>query len=48
MPNMPATGVSGIDLYVRDGAGQWRWRGNRPAREFPTNEVVFDGPREKR
>ena len=25
MPHMPATGVSGLDLYVRDEAGQWRW-----------------------
>ncbi|MEM7012991.1 MAG: SGNH/GDSL hydrolase family protein [Verrucomicrobiota bacterium] len=25
MPHMPATGVSGIDLYARDGDGNWRW-----------------------
>ncbi|TWT64528.1 SGNH/GDSL hydrolase family protein [Rubinisphaera italica] len=25
MPHMPATGVSGIDLYARDANGQWRW-----------------------
>ncbi len=25
MPHMPATGVSGLDLYVRDGNGHWRW-----------------------
>lgn len=25
MPHMPATGVSGLDLYVRNGAGNWRW-----------------------
>jgi hypothetical protein len=25
MPHMPATGVSGIDLYARNAAGQWRW-----------------------
>lgn len=25
MPHMPATGVSGLDLYARDRAGQWRW-----------------------
>ena len=24
-PHMPATGVSGIDLYARDGQGAWRW-----------------------
>jgi lysophospholipase L1-like esterase len=27
MPHMPATGVSGLDLYVHDG-GHWRWIGN--------------------
>lgn len=25
MPHMPATGVSGLDLYVKDAQGQWRW-----------------------
>lgn len=25
MPHMPATGVSGIDLYARDEKGRWRW-----------------------
>lgn len=25
MPHMAATGVSGLDLYVRDGGGKWRW-----------------------
>jgi hypothetical protein len=25
MPHMPATGVSGIDLYARDETGTWRW-----------------------
>ncbi len=24
-PHMPATGVSGIDLYARDESGTWRW-----------------------
>jgi len=27
MPHMPATGVSGLDLYVKDN-GVWRWIGN--------------------
>jgi len=27
MPHMPATGVSGVDLYVRDSEGQSRWVG---------------------
>ncbi len=25
MPHMPATGVSGVDLYARDEKGVWRW-----------------------
>jgi hypothetical protein len=25
MAHMPATGVSGVDLFVRDGDGGWRW-----------------------
>jgi len=25
MPHMPATGVSGLDLYARDESGQWKW-----------------------
>jgi len=25
MPHMPATGVSGVDLYARDEGGQWKW-----------------------
>ena len=25
MPHMPATGVSGVDLYARDTNGQWKW-----------------------
>lgn len=24
-PHMPATGVSGLDLYARDPSGRWRW-----------------------
>jgi len=29
MPHMPATGVSGVDLYAKDAAGNWLWvRGN--------------------
>jgi len=25
MPHMPATGVSGLDLYARDADGSWKW-----------------------
>jgi len=32
MPHMPATGVSGVDLYAQDERGRWRWLGvSRPA-----------------
>ena len=32
MPHMPATGVSGVDLYARHDSGPWRFIGNgRPA-----------------
>ena len=27
MAHMPATGVSGVDLYARDAEGKWRWVG---------------------
>ena len=40
MPHMPATGVSGIDLYVKTPDGRWRWLAvGRP--EHPTNQVVL-------
>jgi len=41
MNHMPATGVSGLDLYVKDG-GAWRWIGvGRPSAQ--TNEVRLAG-----
>ncbi len=41
-PNMPATGVSGLDLYVRNTAGQWRWIATfRPKGQ--SNEAVLAG-----
>ncbi len=34
MAHMPATGVSGVDLYVRQASGTWRWVANgRPAQQ---------------
>jgi hypothetical protein len=40
MPHMPATGVSGLDLYVKTGAGKWQWVANgRPTAE--TNTVAL-------
>jgi lysophospholipase L1-like esterase len=37
MPHMPATGVSGLDLYVRD-AGEWKWLGQGRPENADTNE----------
>lgn len=40
MPHMPATGASGVDLYVRDEQGTWRWLAcGQPKSE--TNSVVL-------
>ncbi len=45
MPHMPATGVSGLDLYAKDDQGTWRWVANgRPAGET-TSAVLADGLR---
>ena len=42
MPHMPATGVSGLDLYVRSEDGFWRWLANgRPTAQ--TNEANLAG-----
>lgn len=50
MNHMPASGVSGVDLYARDGA-QWRWCGTGRPAEFPTTtglllQDVMPGERE--
>jgi hypothetical protein len=42
MPHMPATGVSGLDLYVR-GAGKWRWLGVGFPREQSNTAVLASG-----
>ena len=42
MDHMPATGVSGLDLYVRDKRQQWRWLSvGRPKAQ--TNDVTLIG-----
>jgi hypothetical protein len=38
MPHMAATGVSGIDLYVRDDNGKWRWLAVGRPTTFPVNK----------
>ena len=42
MPHMPATGVSGLDLYVRSNKdGRWQWAGNgRPAQKDDNRATV--------
>ena len=41
MPHMPATGVSGLDLYAKDNNGNWRWVAvTRPSRA--ADETVFN------
>lgn len=43
MPHMPATGVSGVDLYARDVDGKWRWvQVTRPATQEVRAEIVKD------
>lgn len=39
MYHMPATGVSGVDLYVKQGE-QWHYLGTGRATEYPTNEYL--------
>ncbi|MCC9601315.1 SGNH/GDSL hydrolase family protein [Stieleria sp. JC731] len=41
MPHMPATGVSGIDLYARNSDGQWRWvQVTRPSSQEIKTKIV--------
>lgn len=41
MPHMPATGVSGIDLYARDDQGKWKWvQVTKPAEPEVKAEIV--------
>src|SRR5690606_16705133 len=41
MDHMPATGVSGLDLYSRDSNGKWRWAGVGRPLQFPTNQQAI-------
>lgn len=48
MPHMPATGVSGLDLYVKF-EGKWRWLANgRPSGKTTTAQLVSGLDRELR
>jgi len=41
MPHMPATGVSGLDLYVKDADGKWKWLAVGRPTQFPINSVTL-------
>lgn len=43
MPHMPATGVSGIDLYAKNDQGQWRWVTCGVPREQSNNITLVSG-----
>src|SRR4051812_30322161 len=40
MAHMPASGVSGLDLYTKEN-GKWHWVGAGRPKEFPTNESAM-------
>ena len=41
MPHMPATGVSGIDLYARDNDGKWKWvQVTKPATQEVQTDII--------
>jgi hypothetical protein len=41
MPHMPATGVSGVDLYARDESGKWKWvQVTKPTTQEINTEIV--------
>jgi len=41
LPHMPATGVSGVDLYARDADGRWRYvMGNKPKAQDVDSEII--------
>ncbi len=43
MPHMPATGVSGVDLYAENDEGEWRWLSvSRPTQQT-TNAKLISG-----
>ncbi len=50
MPHMPATGVSGLDLYVRMPTGKWQWVANgRPTAPTTSTRLadrIFEGEKE--
>ncbi|MSR31609.1 MAG: hypothetical protein EXR99_08900 [Gemmataceae bacterium] len=48
MPHMPATGVSGLDLYWKDAKGNWKWVANgRPLAQANQAKLASGLPRGK-
>ncbi|MEY4567994.1 MAG: hypothetical protein RLY14_2964, partial [Planctomycetota bacterium] len=43
MPHMPATGVSGLDLYGQDSDGQWKWIAVCAPNTQATNKSLVSG-----
>ncbi len=43
MPHMPATSVSGLDLYVRDDQGHWRWLACRAPESTDATATLVTG-----
>lgn len=43
MPHMPATGVSGLDLYVKGDDAKWRWVVNGKPTAQESNAKLFSG-----
>ena len=43
MPHMASSGVSGLDLYVRDDAGAWRWLNNARPTAVENTATLFSG-----
>lgn len=43
MAHMAATGVSGLDLYVKTPEGRWRWLACGQPKQTPTNTVTLAG-----
>ena len=44
MPHMPTSGVSGVDLYLRDSKGRWRWVANgRPGKQEDNTATLISG-----
>jgi hypothetical protein len=41
MPHMPATGVSGLDLYVKEANAKWKWLAVGRPTQFPVNSVTL-------